>query len=185
MIISKLVTYLNSLHTVSFPLNKHLRTVAQEKQYPKGYHLFKQGSMVNSCFYIAEGLIKSRYFGPDGKQFITRFYDQNQVMLLDSFCDRHPSPEDIVLLEDTTLLQISYQQGEYLNTHFTEVSELTGKINRWDGSMHALRAKLATMPTKAAIDHFSVRFDCSRISSADLGSFLGASTRRINQLRSN
>lgn len=78
------------------------------KHLKKGEHIIKQGEICNHVSYINKGFVRV-YMSADGKEISTGFMMQDQyISAYESFLTRQPSNENIDVLQDTELLQLSY-----------------------------------------------------------------------------
>lgn len=80
----------------------------------KGDVLVKEGSVCNAVSFINKGLLRF-YMLVDGKEVCTGFFVENQyASAYESFLTRQPYTDIIDALEDTELLELNYNQMQYL-----------------------------------------------------------------------
>lgn len=94
----------------------------QHKTYLKKALLLKPGQVCNFEAYLLKGCIKRYYIDQNGDETILQFAVEDWwVSDIASFCQQVPSRVYIETLEETELLQINYQDKEWL---FKQVPQL-------------------------------------------------------------
>jgi CRP-like cAMP-binding protein len=84
------------------------------KRLKKGELLVKEGTICNNVSFINYGLLRF-YMLVDGKEVSTGFFIENQyISSYESFLTRQPSHENIEVLEDAEVLELSYNQMQTL-----------------------------------------------------------------------
>jgi len=113
-----LIAYLNSIHPMPPELVHDLEELAVAKQYSKNEVILKEGSVSNYTSWIVKGLVRS-YYVKDGEEITTKFlWEQGTITSVYSYYNRRPGYENIVALEDTTLVSLHYDQMQLLyNRH--------------------------------------------------------------------
>jgi len=78
--------------------------------YRKRQYVLQEGDICNQCNFVVRGCLRMYKVDADGNTHIIQFASENWwIMDLGSFHDRTPSKLSIDTLEDTMILQISYE----------------------------------------------------------------------------
>lgn len=180
----KLNEYLSALTPLSSEFKNYLHKTAIKQDFPKGTTLLKSGEKFSQTFFVLAGLIKSRYFDEDGKQVVTRFWKENEIVLpKGGFMENMESLEDIVLLEDCKLLSIHNKQIEFAYHAFSETYKLSRKIHFKDSRKQYQRATLLVLPAVKAYPAFCQLFPCNRILLQDIAYFLNIRPYTLSRIR--
>ncbi len=109
---SALFNYLNGISLMSAGLKNHLAETIKIEQFKKGDVLVFTGQPCDHLYFIYRGLIAG-YIGQGKSRKCTWFHKEgNVVMSVESFYNKVPSPEDIVAVEDSILVSISFDELE-------------------------------------------------------------------------
>jgi len=176
--------YLAKLMPLSSEFKNYLHQSAIREDLPKGTMLLKSGDKFNQTWFVLAGLIKSRYFDEDGKQIVTRFWKENEIVLpKGGFMENMESLEDIILLEDCKLLSIHNKQIEFAYHAFSETYKLGRKIHFKDSRKQYQRAAILVLPAVKAYAAFCQHFPCNRIQLQDIAYFLNIRPYTLSRIR--
>ncbi len=76
----------------------------------KDDHLFRQGDMNSSLYYIKQGFLKAYYISEDGKEFVKSFLSTGNVIAnLTSVHLKQPCSYSVICLEPATLIMVSFE----------------------------------------------------------------------------
>lgn len=112
---------INAILDAVYPLpassRSKLEACAQEVSYPKGHILIRAEKIEPAIFFIKKGIVRA--YTTFSENEITFWFGQegDPVISMNSYIDNSKGYEDIELLEDTVLYQISSKQ---LQTFFNE-----------------------------------------------------------------
>jgi CRP-like cAMP-binding protein len=116
-----LLQTLNLIRPLSGKLQERLAESLKEEHFPKKHLLLKQGDTCRRIYFIVEGLARAFYFTSSEKECTAWFMRQGDVMIsVYSFFTQQPSPENVELLEDSTLQYISWGQLQGIYADFPE-----------------------------------------------------------------
>jgi len=97
-----------------------------------GDHLFRDGDLDTSVYFVQSGLLKAYYITPDGKELIKSFIAENEFIGSLIACHTSaPSTFNLSCLEDVFLLRINYQDLISATSESTEAAAFfnTGLMN--------------------------------------------------------
>lgn len=170
--------YLQALYPVSPTFSQKVRELTQ-------FTLIKKGEILNiskpaSIWYIHRGLLKGGYDDLDGRQHITSFWKEMEVVLM-----IHPVSEGFyaTALEDGYLTYLSGRKLLYLYNHFGETAKLASKILSAEQSKSLLKLYLSTLPASAAYQQFKNSFPYRRILLKDIASYLEITPGTLSEVR--
>ena len=115
------------LQTLNFiqPLSgKHQQRFAEcleEAHYPKKHILLQPGQTCRKIYFIISGLARAWYLTDKQKECTTWFMRAGDLMIsVYSFYTQQPAAETIELLEDSTLLSLTWSQVQAIYADFPE-----------------------------------------------------------------
>jgi CRP/FNR family transcriptional regulator, anaerobic regulatory protein len=104
-------------------LKDHFRTI----QLPKKHLLLEEGTVCRNIYFIADGFSRA-YYQKDDKEITSWFMGAHEVIIsVHSFFTQSPSAENIQMLEDSTLLALTYEQLQFIYKTYPEFN-ITGRI---------------------------------------------------------
>jgi len=184
MAIKKLHAYFSNMTVLSEAFTSFLQHKTRPIHYRKGHLLIRAGDRFNQTWFMNAGLAKSRYFDEAGKQVVTRFWKENEIVIpKGAFMENMVSLEDIVLLEDSKLLAISNKEVEFAYQAFVETHVLSRKIHFQDSRKQYQRASLLVLPAIRAYPEFCRLFPCNRILLQDIAYFLNIRPYTLSRIR--
>jgi CRP-like cAMP-binding protein len=101
-------------------LKAFLGTALHELSYRKKYQLLNENQVPSYAWYLVKGTARVHYYDQYSQQEVTSWFwfKGELVISLNSFFRQHPSGENINLLEDSTLLRISFADMETMNRQY-------------------------------------------------------------------
>ncbi len=178
----KLTDHFAALYPLSQDFRLALDQALIQKRYKKGDILSRQGQ-TPMIWYIKSGLAKGYYQDQEGKEHVTRFWKEDQVMLLAGGPSHKIATDSIMLLEDSYLTTLSDSSLIYLYHTFREAPKLSSKIILNDRNHGELKSFLCSLPTALAYEHFRQIFPSQRLLLKDIASYLEISPGRMSEIR--
>jgi CRP-like cAMP-binding protein len=180
----KLTDHLAAFYPLSTEFKTALDQVLIRKVFKKG-DTVRQSGLRPSIWFIVEGLAKALYEDQDGKEHVTRFWKQGQVMLLANGSPSMMTADQIVLLEDSVLTTISSASLVFLYHSFREGPKLSSKILLEDRNQAELKSFLCSLPGQQAYRQFQQIFPARRLMLKDIASYLEITPGRLSEIRKN
>ena len=178
--------FLRQLSPLSDDFVAYLEASISVQQYMKGERLVGQTQITHKTWFVYSGLLKSCYFDQSGRQIITRFYREQELILINSGDDsdgKTRAREEIILLEDCTLFSINSQQLQYIFENFDESHRITRRIYLIDSRKKDLRSRLLVMPAAEAYVEFCRHFPCQRMLLQDIAYYLNIRPYSLSRIR--
>ncbi len=157
------------------------------KHYKKGSVLYSRGSVCNYVSFVCNGLLRS-YYLVDGKEIITAFAPENCYFSeYESFLSREPSMMFTDAIEDTTVVDISYDDLQELYEIYPEC-QMIGRL-----IAEALFVHLANKNSSYLLDTPEVRYTkfleeyepvIQRVPQYMIASYLGITPEALSRIRS-
>ncbi|TDE18053.1 Crp/Fnr family transcriptional regulator [Dyadobacter psychrotolerans] len=180
----KLTDHFAALYPLGEPFMKALSGALIHKQLKRG-DILKQNGQTPMIWYIQNGLAKGYYQDQEGKEHVTRFWKENQVMLLTGGKKNKTAADRIMLLEDSHLTTLSDSSILYLYHSFSEAPKLSSKIILDDRNHGELKSFLCSLPTAQGYMQFQQNFPSGRLLLRDIASYLEISPGRMSAIRRN
>ncbi|TDE09560.1 Crp/Fnr family transcriptional regulator [Dyadobacter psychrotolerans] len=178
-----LIKYLSGFYSLSEEFVSHLRSAQLQKLYKKN-QILSQNTSAPLFWFINNGLAKGCYYDADGKEHITRFWKEGEIMLLThNPIDARVHAQVIVLLENATLSSLSPRRLLYLNNYFTETHKLSGKLLLADRDKADLKSYLCALPSPQGYDEFKKNFPHNRILLKDIACYLEITASSLSEIR--
>ena len=115
----QLFAILHYLQTPPDGLLDRLSSFLTEKHIKKKDYLLREGQVSSKLYFIVQGIIRAFYIDKNGEEVTTWFMQEKDFAFsVVSFYNQIPSFENIVALEDTTVLYITYDQLAALYKEF-------------------------------------------------------------------
>jgi len=93
-------------------------------EWPKGHHLFDEGSQCDQMFYIEKGFARFTFSSESGKEATSWFFpDKSFLTSINSFYNNGPSDVSCVLNEDSVVYTITYSQFHLLLNEYPELGK--------------------------------------------------------------
>jgi len=183
MEIPPLLKFLSSLYSLTDNFSQRIQGTIKTGKYPKGTVLERP---INSpsLWYIHNGLIKSRFFDDQGKEHITRFWREGEVILsMGPYGDMDISGSQIVLLEDCELSTVSGNKLLFLYYNFEEASKVAGKILLRDRIKGDQKSYICSLSSLDSYREFIKSFPYKRILLKDVAAFLEITPGTLSEIR--
>jgi CRP-like cAMP-binding protein len=170
--------HLKALYPVNTEFSEAVQGLIQIKRIKKGEEL--SPTRPASVWYIHKGLVKGYYDDPDGKQHITRFWKEKDVILM-----MLPMDDGLqaTALEDCQVAYLSGRKLLYLYNHFSETAKLSSKILAGEQSRSHLKIHLSALNATAAYKQFKDEFPFERILLKDTASYLEVTPGTLSEIR--
>jgi len=180
---------LNGFYPQDSDMRHHLAAVFDQQHYPRQHHLLRAGQIPGFAWFIREGSARVYYISEaKGEEVTTWFWHKGDFMLaLDSFFRQVPTQHHIGLLEDSTLLTVSFAELEKTATLFPRYRHLERSLQEvYRNRMQQHFYDRAALPVKARFeqlmhDHPEL-FNIAPVK--DIASFLGMFPDTLSRLRS-
>jgi len=183
----KLIASIQAQYHLSKEFTAYLYQVSRLETLKKGRLLQRIGDTSEHIWFLGQGYVKSRYFDQSGKQHITRFWKENELILVkDSFNNKSQALDDIVSMENVTALSVDYQQVQQVLTTYPESNRLSRWVHVTDERSSRLRLNLLTLPTDEAYALFCEKFKhfpLNRFLQQDIAAYLNCSPHTISMIR--
>lgn len=182
-----LIVYFNKL----IPLTKEEKQLVSElfkpRLYRKRQYILQEGDICNQMNFIVRGCLRMYKIDEKGNTHIVQFASENWWTVdIGSFHDRKPSELNIDALEDTMVLQISYDN---LITLYTKASKFD-RIFRVliENSYVGLQKRLLQNISSTAEDRYQLFIDTyphlsNRLPQTQIAAFLGITPEFLSRLR--
>lgn len=157
------------------------------KEYDKGELILEAGNTCNRIYFAEIGLVKT-FFYNGNREFIMRFFSEgNMFTVLDSFLTRKPSSYGIIALEPTTINYLNHSDLEELCTRYHSMETFYRKLLSV-AAINMMERVGGTLEEKAQVAYHKFLKEqgklLSRISLADLASYLGITQVSLSRIRS-
>jgi hypothetical protein len=181
---AEMLEYLSSFYKIQNELEDFLKKTMIHKRVGRGAIFHKEGSAAQIWF-IQEGLAKGFYYDQDGREHITRFWSENQMILLTSPSERfHMGTADHVqLLENASLTTLSHASIAYMHQSYAQTARFTSKILLADRNMAELKSYLCALPARQAYQQFKRYFPYRRLPLKDIAGFLEITPGTLSEVR--
>jgi len=114
-------------HILTFiaPLSEALRNRFEHfiirKTYPKKFRLLTEGSISRHIYFIVKGAARAYFTDREGREHTSWFMGKGDLMIsVYSFYTQQPAAENIELLEESTLLSMTWDQLQMIYAEFPE-----------------------------------------------------------------
>lgn len=182
-----LIVYFDKL----IPLTKEEKQLVSElfkpRLYRKRQYILQEGDLCNQMNFIMRGCLRMYKIDEKGNTHVVQFASENWWAVdIGSFHDRKPSELNIDALEDTMVLQISY---DHLITLYTKAPKFD-RIFRVliENSYVGLQKRLLQNISSTAEDRYQLFIDTyphllNRLTQTQIAAFLGITPEFLSRLR--
>ncbi|MBS1771594.1 MAG: Crp/Fnr family transcriptional regulator [Bacteroidetes bacterium] len=119
--------FFNLIPTMTEEKWQSFEAIATVRHYKKGDVIIKPGMVSNHVSFINKGLLRS-YYLVDGKEIIVSFFDSDCYFSeYESFLSRKPSNQYADVLEDTEMVEITYDDLQNLYGKYADC-ERAGRL---------------------------------------------------------
>jgi len=180
-----LIGYLSQAYQQEDALWQLLDSMPVSKILRPGQMLFKNG-LHPEAFFVQRGIVKGFYYDDKGREHVTRFWQERQIILL---ADAHEvnitTADHLQALEMAKLSAITYASAGSLKLSAAQIARFAAKILLADRNMAELKAHLCALPARQAYAEFRSFLPESRVHLRDIASFLGITPQTISEIRKN
>lgn len=158
-----------------------------EVTFKKGDTLVKSGEKVQSTYWVIKGLIVSNYIDNAGKEHIIQFANEGcWITDQQAYYNQSTAIFDIVCLEPTTVIAISFENREKLCAAIPKMEHFFRK--KANDSFIKQQKRLLTYMSNDATERFNLLLKeypdlIQRISKKKLASYLGVSRETLSRLK--
>lgn len=116
-----LLQILTMISPLSGALRKRFEDFVVSKTYKKKHLLLREGETSRRIYFIASGSARAYHLDREGREHTTWFMNKYDLMIsVYSFYTQQPAAEYIELLEDSTLLSMTWDQLQIIYAEFPE-----------------------------------------------------------------
>ncbi|OJV15209.1 MAG: hypothetical protein BGO21_29840 [Dyadobacter sp. 50-39] len=156
------------------PVNRTLR---------KGQILCKDTDRPQA-FFVHNGTVKGFYYDENGRERVTRFWRDRQIILL-----TNAQQDDIATADHLQALECArlsvFTQATALRLGLTQLqtARFAARILLLDRNLGELKAHLCAMPARQAYAEFQHHFFAYKLPLRDTASFLGITPQTLSEIR--
>ena len=183
MSMQTILDLLSAEFSLSPDFTKAISIHLKEHHLQKGQPL-RLPSPSGNVMFVQTGLLKACYFSRNGREYITRFWQQGEIIIF------KPSPyepmlpaEYLITLEHTTLFTLSDKHAGFLLERFPQTYPLLNHFQRKEAATSDLISHLRQLPLEQAYKTFVKHFPAHRIPVKDIACFLGVAAKRVSEIR--
>ena len=157
------------------------------KQLKKHDYLVREGDLVSTHHWITKGLLISSFTEREGKEHIIQFAIENcWITDQDAFYNQTRAIFNIICLEDTTLLALSYKNREKLCSEMHKMEHFFRK--KGNDSFVKQQRRLLSYMTNDAKERFNLLMQeypglYQRLSKKTLAAYLGVTRETLSRFR--
>lgn len=179
----------NKLSPLKDDTKKELASIIKLKSIKKGEKIIKAGAYCREIFFIQKGFVKLRFNSESGKEFIMRFFQENQALtVIDSLIERKPSLYEIIALEDTSYIAIPFFEFEKRFQEHPELETFFRKLmTRASINMMERVSEMLEEEAKNRYSNFLEKNPSffQRIKLGDISKYLGITQVSLSRIRGN
>jgi CRP-like cAMP-binding protein len=110
---------LNFIAPLPLALRELMGGFLTRERYPKKHLLLREGEVARRIYFIPQGFARAFFYDRDGREHTTWFMGPGDIMIsVYSFYRQQPAAENIELLEDCTLLALTWEQVQAIYAEF-------------------------------------------------------------------
>lgn len=174
---------ISKLHSIGPDFKSELLSHLKESFYKKGQALKTPQRDCSLCF-VVNGIVKASFYDGTGRERITRFWKEGDIIPLNKDSDNQPSTTVYLFaIENTTLIWAADAYLAYIYKHYDEAKYLINAIYLQDRKHADFLIYLLQMPLKDAYEKMTEFYPSHRISVQDHARYLGVDPKRISELR--
>ncbi|MES2648085.1 MAG: Crp/Fnr family transcriptional regulator [Bacteroidota bacterium] len=183
----KLLTYLNSIYSLSPELQEHLFGILKQQTLSRKQYLLKAEQVCNNIYFISKGLVRC-FYNKEDQEVNTWFMKEDDVIVsVESFFYQKKSKEFIQAIEDTELHSISYEELEYIYHTFPEFNFVARILLQKyytlsEQRLYSLRMQRSQERYRYLMDYYPELI--LRVPAKFLASYLGITEETLSRIRS-
>lgn len=180
-----LIGFLSMAYQHDETMLKLLQAMPVSETLKPGQILFKDIQKPQVLF-VHRGILKGFYYDDRGREHVTRFWAENQVILLTNAHQPTITTADhLQALELSRLSAITNASAGPLKLSAGHVARFTAKVLLSDRNMGELKTHLCALPARQAYGEFQKLFPSNSLPLRDIASFLGITPQTISEIRKN
>jgi CRP-like cAMP-binding protein len=185
--LTPLIKYLNTICPLSEKLVSAIWEYGLIKEYKKDELILKQGGIANYTSYILKGAVRS-YYIKDGEEITTKFLQEgSHITSVYSYFSRRPGNENIVALEDVTLVSYHYDHMQQMYKDHLEFNIIGRKFTELylysaEIELYNLRKTKAEDRYRFFVKHFPQLMQ--RAPLKHIATYLGMNLETLSRIRS-
>ncbi|SKC18542.1 Crp/Fnr family transcriptional regulator [Dyadobacter psychrophilus] len=180
--ILNLLDLLEGYAPISADLRSYLSNQLHVQAISKGEPLFSDLRHASRTWMLCSGLLKSTYTDDSGKQIVSRFWQEGDIVLSKNRAVFEPG-ERITTVETSIVLYMDAVATEYVLDHFSLGHLLARKIYFNDAKQREFRAKLMQIPPSEAYELFCQAYPAERMLLQDIAAFLNIRPYSLSRIR--
>ncbi|WP_114791706.1 Crp/Fnr family transcriptional regulator [Niabella yanshanensis] len=183
----RLFSMLDAVNPLSHELREHLKSILVARNIKRKEALLHQGQVCEYIYFVNDGLLRC-YYEKHDSQITSWFMKENDVIIsVKSFYTQTPSVENIVALENTTVLGIHYKDLHQIYVQFPEFN-ITGRILTTQYYIQS-EERLYSLRKERAKDRYLSLLQTqpeilNRVPLKHVASYLGISLETLSRIRS-
>lgn len=183
-------TFINHIFPLSNEVLEDVLSRFEYLEYPKNYHLLKQGRHCRHIWFMTKGLVRYYYTDENGKESNVWFsIGEDVVTIAPSLANQSLSNESIQLLEDSGFFLIDYKNLQnLLQKHHSFALWHINLIEKYYINQIEYRiADLQFLNAKQRYEKLLKRYPSiiNRISLGHISSFLNITQETLSRIRAN
>jgi CRP-like cAMP-binding protein len=179
---------LTHISPISLGLRNQISIFLKVERHPKKHILVRQGEVSRKAYFIVKGYTRSYFYDGDNREHTLRFSGQMDIMIsVYSFFTQQPATESIEILENTTLLSMTWDQIQTLYGEYPEFNYHGRLLTEKYYIQSEMRALI--IRTKRPINRYKLflKYYPDVLKKATLGqiaSFIGVTQETLSRIRS-
>ena len=142
------------------------------------------GRSAGNAWFVVSGLAKEYYYDQEGRQIVTGFWIEDEIILSDNIFEPSGSQYYIQMLEDSELISLSDVISNTSSAHWPRLQTIALKIMVEIKGKSELRSHFLILSAEEKYEQFRRHFPWSRISAKDIASYLHMSPVTLSKIRS-
>lgn len=185
--IEPLLDYFQQVMPLSIEEKQLVTELFKPRLYRKRQYVLQEGDICNQFNFIVRGCLRMYKVDEKGNTYIIQFAAENRWLSnIGSFHERKPSELNIDALEDTMVLQISYENLLSLYTNAPKFDRIFRVLI--ENSFVSLQKRLLQNISSTAEDRYNSFLDSyshltNRLPQTQIASFLGITPEFLSRLR--
>jgi CRP-like cAMP-binding protein len=185
--IEPLLNYIQNLTSLTEEEKQLIFDLFEPRTYRKRQYVLQEGDLCNQLSFIVRGCLRMYKVDDSGNMYILQFASENSWLSnIGSFHERKPSELNIDALEDTVVLQISYENLLFLYNKAPKFDRIFRVLI--ENSFVSLQKRLLQIISSSAEERY-VSFVqeyaqlANRLPQTQIASFLGITPEFLSRIR--